>query len=121
MRRRVKSLGERKLVFVKSCSFSMFFLVKRKLDELNLGFHLSIKKHFFIENYITLYKLQQAGNTCNEMDSASNRHKKQQIDRKKLCYRHHCPIEYKFGNSYFHKEHHLRCLQVESPTTEWNQ
>ena len=28
MRRRVKSLGERKLVFVKSCSFSMFFLVK---------------------------------------------------------------------------------------------
>ena len=37
---------------------------------------------------------------------------KLEIHRRKLHMQYHCPIEYNIGNSYCHKEHHLKCLQV---------
>ena len=65
--------------------------------------------------------LKRKGTTYIEMDSGTKGKKRQEIHRKKLCVQHHRPIEYNYGNSYCHKEHCLRCLQVESPRTEWNQ
>ena len=69
----------------------------------------------------TWNNLEQGETTFNEMDSATNWHKKQEVHKKKLCTEHHWLIKYKVGNSYCHKQHHLRCLQVESPRTEWTQ
>ena len=50
---KIKSLGERKLIFVESYNLSLFF---QKLDRQKLSFYLPTKKTFFTENYATQYK-----------------------------------------------------------------
>ena len=69
--------------------------------------------------------LKRIGTTWNKVKppgaSRLKEHKKQETRRKKLCVQQHCPIEYNIRNSCCHKKHHLRCLQVEPPGTEWNQ
>ena len=85
----------------------------------------------------TRKELERAGTTWNELEPTGmeqggttwTRWIQQRTDtknknRKKLCMQHHCPIEYNIANSYCHKEHHLRCLQVKSPRSsglEWNE
>ena len=86
----------------------------------------------------TRNELEQAGTTWNELEPTGTTWnkveppvtrwtqqrtdtKEQEIPRKKLCVQYHCPIEYNISNSYCHEWHHLRCLQVEPPGTEWNQ
>ena len=78
--------------------------------------------------------LEPAGTTWNELEPPRtswnhlergritwNKTQKQEINRKELRVQHHCPTESNIGNIYSHKKHHLRCLQVKSPRTEWNQ
>ena len=81
--------------------------------------------------------MEQAGTSCNHLNRARTtwnkveppvtRWTQQLTDTKNKKFigetvlQYLCSIEYNISNSYCHKEHHLTCLQVELPRTEWNQ
>ena len=78
----------------------------------------------------TWNKLKPSGTSWNLLEPCGTRWIQQQTDtqKKKIIHRlkrlsvqYHHPVEYNISNSYCHKGHHLRCLQVELPGKDWNQ